>query len=130
MSQTVDEGLRYVTPLPGTVRIVRRDADVQGHKLAAGSRLVILTCNLSRDAKLFPDPDRFDIARSHDPRARRPWYGAGPHRCPGLNLAQRQLQAVLSAIVGAVSDLRIVKRRASFGALLPAYERLIVQAAD
>ena len=130
MPQAIDEGLRYVTPLPGTVRIVQRDADVRGHKLSAGSRLVILTCNLARDAKLFPDPDRFDIARKHNPLARRPWYGAGPHRCAGLHLAQRQLHAILSAITGAVSDIRIVKRRASVGALLPAYSQLVGQSAN
>lgn len=128
--QAIDEGLRFVAPLPGTVRIVRSDAVVQGHKLTAGSRLLILTCNLARDSKLFPDPNRFDIARKHDPRARRSWYGAGPHRCPGLNLAQRQLHAILSAMTGTVSDIRIVKRRASVGALLPAYAQLTVQAAD
>lgn len=129
ISQAIDEGLRFVTPLPGTIRIVRRDATVQGHKLSAGSRLVILTCNLARDAKLFPDPDRFDIARVHDRRARRLWYGAGPHRCAGLHLAQRELHEALRAMTGAARDIRIVKRRAALGALLPAYAQLVVRAA-
>ncbi len=128
--QATDEGLRYVTPLPGTVRVVKHDTEVQGHKLAADSRLVILTCNLARDAKLFTDPDRFDITRSHNPRAKRSWYGAGPHRCAGLNLAQRQLHAALSAMISAVPNVRIVKRRVAFGALLPAYAHLVVQAVD
>lgn len=128
--QAIDEGLRFVTPLPGTVRIVRRDAVVHGHSLAAGSRLLILTCNLARDAKLFPDPDRFDITRIHDPRVRRLWYGAGPHRCPGLILAQRELHEVLGAMTGATGDICIVKRRASLRALLPAYAQLVVRAAN
>ena len=128
--RAIDEGLRLVTPLPATIRVVRRDAMVQGHRLSAGSRLLILTCNLARDVKLFPDPDRFDISRVHDPRARRPWYGAGPHRCIGLNLAQRDLQAILEAMTGATEELRIAKRRASIGALLPAYSQLVVQAAS
>ncbi len=126
----IDEGLRFITPLPGTVRIVRRDVVVRGHRLAAGSRLVILTCNLARDAKLFPDPDRFDIARIHDPRARRLWYGAGPHYCAGFNLAQLELKAVLGATAGLGPDLRIVKRRAAVGALLPAYDQLVVQTVE
>ena len=126
--RAIDEGLRFITPLPGTVRIVQRDTIVQGHRLTAGTRLVILTHNLARDEKLFPDPDRFDITRMHNPRAARLWYGAGPHRCAGFNLAQRELKAALSAMVGVGREFRVVKRRASIGALIPAYARLVIQA--
>ncbi|MCZ6708795.1 MAG: cytochrome P450 [Gammaproteobacteria bacterium] len=125
--QAIDEGLRFITPLPATVRIVQRDTVVQGHRLTAHTRLVILTHNLARDEKLFPDPDRFDITRVHNPQAARLWYGAGPHRCAGFNLAQRELKAALHALVGVGRDFRIVKRRASIGALIPAYARLVIQ---
>ena len=128
--QAIDEGLRFVTPLPGTVRIVQRDSVVRGHRLSAGSRLILLTCNMARDPKLYPNPDRFDISRSHNPHAGRLWYGAGPHRCAGFNLAQRELKAVLGTMVGVAGDLRIVQRRAAVGNLLPAYARLVVQASN
>ncbi len=130
IARAIDEGLRYITPLPGTVRIVRRAAIVGGYELAAGSRIVILTCNLARDPQLFPDPDRFDIARVHDPRARHLWFGAGPHYCAGFSLAERELKAVLEAMVAEKRDLRIVKRRVAFGTLLPCYSQLVVRFAD
>ena len=126
----IDEGLRIVTPLPATVRVARRDTEIRGRALSAGTRLLILTCNVARDGRLFSDPDRFDIRRPHNARARRPWYGAGPHRCIGLTLAQRELHAVLTALTGAAGNLRIVSRRPALGALLPAYERLVVESAD
>lgn len=127
MPRAIDEGLRFVTPLPGTVRIAQRDTVVRGYQLQAGSRLIILTCNVARDANLFPDPDRFDIAREQNARAGRPWYGYGPHRCAGFNLAQGELKAILMAMVSAGPDFRIVRRRPAVGALLPAYESLFVQ---
>jgi cytochrome P450 len=130
IARAIDEGLRFITPLPGTVRIVRRAAVIGGYDLAVGSRIVILTCNLARDPQLFPDPDRFDVARVHDPRARHLWFGAGPHYCAGFSLAERGLKAVLEAMVAEKRELLIVKRRVAFGALLPCYSQLVVRLAD
>lgn len=127
IQRAIDEGLRFVTPLPGTVRIAQRDVVVGSRELASGSRFIILTCNMARDPNLFPNPDQFDIARNHDRRASHLWYGAGPHFCAGFALAERELTAVLETMVADRRDLRIVKRHPAVGALLPAYERLVIR---
>jgi cytochrome P450 len=120
----VDEGLRFTAPVPATVRIAGPGARVAGRALRAGTRLVILTCNLARDGHLFPEPDRFDLARAHDPRARYLWYGAGPHFCLGFPLAQRELRLVVESLASLPGPLRIVRRRLAWRALLPAYRLL------
>jgi cytochrome P450 len=125
--QAIAEGLRFITPLPATIRIATRDGRVGGRRIRAGERVVILTCNTARDAKLFPDPDRFDISRVHDPRARHLWYGAGPHFCFGFALAQRELHAVLETLALAPGMLRIVGRQASRGVLVPAFAHLHIR---
>jgi cytochrome P450 len=125
--QAIAEGLRFITPLPATIRIATRDGRVGSRRIRAGERVVILTCNTARDAKLFPDPDRFDISRVHDPRARHLWYGAGPHFCFGFALAQRELHAVLETLAVAPGMLRIVGRRASRGVLVPAFAHLHIR---
>lgn len=130
LPHVVDEGLRFVTPLPGTVRIAERDAVVAGHRIPAGSRLVLLTCNMARDPSLYSHPDRFDIERKHDSALGRLWFGAGPHRCAGFHLAQRELIAALAALVGTGREFRVVRRSATRGALLPAYRELFIQATD
>lgn len=127
-ARALEEGLRFTAPLPGTMRIARHDLKLAGRSFSAGTRMIILTRNLARDAKLFPNPHRFDITRVHDPRSKRLWYGAGPHYCAGVNLAQLQLKAVLAALADSGSPLCIVKRRPTFGALLPAYSQLLVAA--
>jgi cytochrome P450 len=129
IAQAIDEGLRFTTPLPGTVRIARRDSIVNGHVLARNTRLVILTCNMARDPQFFSDAGRFDITRTYNPRAGRLWYGAGVHRCVGFSLAQRALKESLRLITADVPSLRVVKRRYTFRSLLPAYRNLIVQSA-
>jgi cytochrome P450 len=123
----VDEGLRFTAPVPATVRIAGREARLGRRVLRAGTRLVILTCNLARDAHLFPEPDRFDIARVHDVRARHLWYGAGPHFCLGFPLAQSELRLVVETLASLPAPLRIVRRRLAWRALLPAYRLLEVR---
>jgi cytochrome P450 len=120
----VDEGLRYAAPVPATVRIVARPVEIAGTRLAPGTRLVILTLNLARSPVLFPDPDRFDIHRPPEPRARYLWYGAGPHFCMGFGLAQEALRDTVARLVAVPGTLRITRRRAARGVLLPAWEQL------
>jgi cytochrome P450 len=124
---TISEGLRYTSPVPATVRIARRDVDLRGRRIPKDSRLVILTCNLSRDRRLFRSPDRFEPSRVHDPRARNLWFGAGAQFCLGFPVAQLQLQLVMEALLAEPGDLRIIRRRAARGVLVPAYSRLDVR---
>lgn len=128
--QVVDEGLRFVTPLPGTVRIAERDAVVAGRKISAGARVVLLTCNMARDRNLYSHPDKFDIDRPHDTRVGRLWFGAGPHRCAGFHLAQRELITALTAMASCDREFSVVRRRAAYGTLLPAYRELLIQSKD
>jgi cytochrome P450 len=123
----IAEGLRFTTPVPATMRIAKRAVELHTHKIAAGTRIVILTCNLARDANLFPDPDHFDSARAHDPRARHLWFGAGPHFCLGFAVAQLQLRLVLEALLAEPGELRIVSRKVARGVIVPAYARLDVR---
>ena len=128
--RAIEEGLRYVTPVPATVRIADREVMLRGRRVRAGTRVVILTTNLTRDPAIFPDPFCFDIDRVQDPRGRHLSYGAGPHFCFGFALAQRELQRVLETLVALRGRLVIVRRRPAFGALLPRYDRLAIRLAS
>ncbi len=125
--RAVDETMRYACPIPATVRIAANATTLGGVRVARGERIVVLTANLARDAALFPDPHRFDITRQHDPRARYLWYGAGPHFCLGFPLAQRVLQLALRRFAELPAAVRIVRRSAARGVLLPAWRELIVR---
>lgn len=128
-AQAVEEGLRYLSPVPATTRIARGDSSIAGRPVRAGTRVLILTGNLARDARLFPDPDRFDITRTHDPRSKHLWYGAGPHFCLGFPLAQPELRLVLGTLATLPGPIRIVQRRPAWGAVIPAYATLRVEIA-
>jgi cytochrome P450 len=127
LGSAVDEGLRCTVPVPATIRSVARDSEVHGHRFREGSRAFVFTYNLAKHPRLFPDPGVFDIARRcAEPRARHLWYGHGPHFCLGFALAQREIAAVLEALLDVPGELRVVRRRAARGVLLPSYARLEV----
>ncbi len=127
LANAIAEGLRFTTPVPATARIAARATSVQHVAIGKDERVVILTCNLARDEKLFPQADRFDPARVHPPRARHLWFGAGAHFCLGFSVAQLEMQLVLDALLDLDGDLRILRRRVASGVLVPAYARLDVR---
>lgn len=122
----VAEGLRFTTPVPATMRIAQRDCKVHGVDIAAGTRCIILTCNLARDKTLFANPNAFVATRQQPTRARNLWYGAGPHFCLGFAVAQRQLAMVLEALVSLPQAIRITGRQTTRGGIVAAYSRLNV----
>ncbi len=130
LSSAIDEGLRCTVPVPATIRSVAHDAEVDGFHFRAGTRAFVFTYNLAKHPRLFPNPERFDIARRcGDPRGRHLWYGSGPHFCMGFALAQREIGAVLDALLDVPGELRVVRRKAARGVLLPGYAQLDVRAA-
>lgn len=127
INTAVDEGMRFICPIPATVRIAGCDTALGGHRIARGRRIIVLTANCARDDALFPDGDRFDVRRRHDPRARYLWYGAGPHFCLGFALAQRTLRHVIAGVAALPESLRVVRRTAARRVLLPAWTELQVR---
>jgi cytochrome P450 len=127
VARAVAEGLRFVAPVPATTRIAARNTSVGGVQVNAGTRMLILTMNVARDPRHFPRPDRFDVDRVHDPAARQPWYGAGPHFCLGVAIAQCQLTAALTVLAETHGTVEIVRRRPARHVLLPGYAMLAVR---
>ncbi|MES2524356.1 MAG: cytochrome P450 [Gemmatimonadota bacterium] len=123
----VDEAMRFICPVPATIRIAAHDVMLDGRRIRAGTRIVIITANCARDPALFPDGDRVDVTRRHDVRARYLWYGAGAHFCLGFALAQRTLRHVVTELSSLPGRLSVVRRRAARGVLLPAWHTLDVR---
>jgi cytochrome P450 len=81
----VEEILRYEPPVHFVIRIATRDSDVQGLRIPAGSRVLVLIGAANRDPGHFPDPDRFDPLREPSPQI---GFGAGAHYCLGAALTR------------------------------------------
>src|SRR5690606_25970091 len=66
------------------------DTEVAGRQIPQGALVILDAARANRDPEVFgPEADRFDPDRAVPDRVPR-WglsFGAGPHQCPGRNVA-------------------------------------------
>jgi cytochrome P450 len=103
--KAVEELLRYSSVLHmGARRVALEDIDVNGHLVKAGEGVICSIPAANRDEELFPDPDRFNVAReAHGHVA----FGYGIHQCLGQVLARAELQIVYPALFNRLPNLKL-----------------------
>jgi cytochrome P450 len=111
-------------PIQGFSRYVAHDYDLDGVLLPAGSRAIVFYGAANRDPRQFPDPDRFDVRRDH--AGRHMSFGAGPHRCLGLNLAKLEMRALFTVLARRVKRFHIEEEERVMNNVLRGFSRLIV----
>jgi cytochrome P450 len=102
--RAVHELLRLDPPFVSVGRTAVRAADLAGHQVKAGDKVLIHWASANRDDTEFGDPDRFD---PHRERNRHLAFGAGPHRCAGSNLARLNLRIALEELLRRLHDIRL-----------------------
>jgi cytochrome P450 len=122
--RAINEILRMEAPVQGFSRYVAHDYDLDGVRLPAGSRAIAFYGAANRDPRQFPDPNRFDVRR--DNAGRHMSFGAGPHMCPGMNLARMEMQALFTALARRVKRFRIDKEERVLNNVLRGFSKLIV----
>ncbi len=88
----VEEMLRWVSPIQNMARTAARDVELRGQRIHAGQKVILLYPSANRDAAVFPDPFRFDVARVPNEHLA---FGIGAHFCLGANLARLELRVLL-----------------------------------
>ena len=84
---TVEETLRYESPLQGFFRTVTEPLELRGVETPAGARVFLLYGSANRDEEVYPDAASYRVAR---PASGHLAFGAGPHFCLGSDLARLQ----------------------------------------
>ncbi|MDX8152392.1 cytochrome P450 [Patulibacter brassicae] len=97
----LDECLRLDPPAMGALRRLRAPLDAGGHRLPAGTDVLVPIGLLHRDPDAFPAPDAFRPERFPD--AERPAtflpFGGGRRRCPGERLARLELGVMVPLVL-------------------------------
>lgn len=102
--QIVEETLRLYPPAYLFGREALRPITILGYSIPAGSQVLLSPYVSHRDARFFPDPDRFDPDRfapeQRETRPRDAWFpfGAGPRKCIGERFAMMEAVLVLATI--------------------------------
>ncbi|NTX06204.1 cytochrome P450 [Myxococcus sp. CA040A] len=102
---TVEELLRFDTPLQLCSRMAQEDVEVGGAAVRAGEWAWVLLGAANRDPRRFEQPDTLDIQR---PDLQHIAFGHGIHQCVGAALARMEAQGVLGMLARDLPGLRLV----------------------
>jgi cholest-4-en-3-one 26-monooxygenase len=100
---TVDEIVRYTTPLISQQRTALQDTTINEVEVRAGQRVVMLYPSANFDEEVFIGPEIFDITR--DPNPHLGFGGTGAHYCLGANLAKAELEIIFNKIADQMPDI-------------------------
>jgi cytochrome P450 len=100
----VEEVLRFESSNQLGNRMVAEDLELGGMPMPAGTQLSLCIGAANRDPAHFPDPDRFDIARSPNNHFA---FATGVHACAGMSLARLEGRIAIQTMIERFPELRL-----------------------
>src|SRR5262249_11187368 len=100
----IEEILRYRSPGQMMFRQARCDVALRGGTIPAGAFVLAMIGSANRDPAQFPDPGRFDVARTPNPHLA---FGHGVHFCIGAPLARLEARIALPDLLSRARDLAL-----------------------
>jgi cytochrome P450 len=104
LPSAIEEILRFDPPVHYFRRTATRDTEIRGVRIRAGDKVTLWYPSANRDEEVFPDPQRFDVARSPNEHLA---FGVGEHFCLGANLARMELRVIFGEILKRLPDLEL-----------------------
>ena len=93
---TIEEVLRYESPVQTLFRFVRRDTEIGGRKILQNTSVVVSFGAANRDPAVFPNAEQFNVERDWTSHLA---FGAGIHYCLGAPLARVEAAVALNAML-------------------------------
>jgi cytochrome P450 len=104
----VEEAVRMMALGQATPRRVSAGVDGAGRHFEEGEMVWMMKAAANRDPAQFPDPSRFDVARTPNHHL---GFGWGIHLCLGIHLARMELQATLARLLPHIREFDVVDFR-------------------
>ncbi len=105
LGTTIEEVLRWTAPSPAKRRTATRPAELGGHQVAPGDKVLFWEASANRDELVFDRPSSFDIRRDPNPHLS---LGRGVHFCLGANLARLEMRVVLEELLERFGEIDLV----------------------
>jgi cytochrome P450 len=100
LPSAIEEVLRYRSPVQWLMRTPKTEVELNGKTIRPRELILAIVGSANRDAKHFPDPDRFDITRDPNPHVA---FGHGIHACLGAALARMEAKIALTDLLTRLS---------------------------
>ncbi len=100
----IEEILRWTSPVGHILRVATVDTEIRGKRIRSGDKVVVWVPSANRDEEVFPDADRFDIARSPNEHIA---FGHGEHFCLGAHLARLELRIMVQELMRRLPDMEL-----------------------
>ena len=104
MTQTIEELIRWESPLTITSRQCTRDTEIAGVEIPAGADVVAGVGSANHDPSRWENADEFDIFRPAIPHIS---FGVGVHMCLGMHLARMEMATAVERLVDRCPNLRL-----------------------
>ena len=101
---TVDEAIRWVTPVRHFMRTATEDYDLRGTTIKAGQSVMLWYPSANRDEDIFEAPFEFRADRKD---AKQLAFGFGAHVCLGQHLARIEISALYREILKRVDHIEL-----------------------
>lgn len=123
---TVEEVLRYWTPVMSMARQAARDVELRGVTVKDGDGVLLAYASANRDQDHWgPTAEHFDITRND--ASGHLGFGVGEHFCMGAALARREARLLLEELAKRTNGIRVTGERVQrASALVHTHDRLPV----
>jgi cytochrome P450 len=108
----VEEVVRLESPVQALFRYAKKDVELEGVKIPAGSLLTPRYGAANRDDRHFACPEKLDLDRTNS--ASHLGFGSGIHSCLGAPLARRELYWGFKALVNRIDEMWFAPGRNDF----------------
>jgi cytochrome P450 len=104
IASAVEEVLRFRSPVQASFRTPRRDVELHGHTITAGTLVLPMIGSANRDSRFFEDAERFDVGRAPNLHLA---FGHGLHFCIGASLSRLEARIALTDLLGRMKAIEL-----------------------
>jgi cytochrome P450 len=106
VGNTVEEALRYVSPVRTFLRVAVNDYELRGKQIKAGQSVMMIYPSANRDEEVFENSQAFDVQRANNGHIA---FGLGPHVCIGLALARLEMKHFLREFAARIGRVELTQ---------------------
>jgi cytochrome P450 len=104
MGDTVEEILRWVSPISHFSRIATQDVEFGGHTIRSGEQVALYFASANHDEDVYDEPFEFRIDRRPNPHLA---FGYGEHFCMGAHLARIEIDVLFSLLIKRIETFEV-----------------------